>query len=58
MRSRWLRGSIYLGAPCFWLVFCYKTIIPDSEEHFLLYPPCRDTPSIGGFGVRCYLYEP
>ena len=22
-----------LGAPCFWLVFCSKTIIPDSEEH-------------------------
>ncbi len=44
--------SHLLGAPCFWSVFCYKTIIPDSEEHFLPYPPCRDTPSIGGFGLR------
>ena len=22
-----------LGAPCFRAVFCYKAIIPDSEEH-------------------------
>ena len=22
-----------LGAPCFQVVFCYKTIVPDSEEH-------------------------
>ena len=21
------------GAPCFWLVSCSKTIIPDSQEH-------------------------
>ena len=44
--------SHLLGAPCFWSVFCYKAIIPDSEEHFLPYPPCRDTPSIGGFGLK------
>ena len=22
-----------LGAPCFRVVFCFKTILPDSEEH-------------------------
>ena len=33
IRSGWLRGSIYLGAPSLGLFCCYKTIIPDSEEH-------------------------
>ena len=30
-----LKWQHLLGAPCFWLVSCSKTIIPDSQEHFL-----------------------
>ena len=52
MRSRWLRGSIYWVLLVSGRFSVSKTIIPDSEEHFLPYPPCRDTPSIGGFGLK------
>ena len=31
--SCWLSRQLLLGAPCFQVVFCSKTIIPDSEEH-------------------------
>ena len=37
-----------LGAPCFRAVFCFKTILPDSEEHPLA--SSRTVPG-GGFGV-------
>ena len=41
-----------MGAPVLGSVCVSKTIIPEAQEHLLAYPPCRDTPSIGGFGVR------
>ena len=52
IRSGWLRGSIYwvllvLGSVC-----CYKTIIPEAQEHFLVSSGPRYTPSFGGFGLR------
>ena len=53
MRSRWLRGSICWVLLVSGRFSVSKTIIPDSEEHFLPYTPCRDTPSIGGFGLKC-----
>ena len=52
IRSGWLRGSIYwvllvLGSVC-----CYKTIIPEAQEHFLVSSGPRYTPSFGGFGLN------
>ena len=41
-----------MGAPVLGSVCVSKTIIPEAQEHLLAYPPCRDTPSIGGFGFR------
>ena len=50
IRSGWLRGNIYwvllvLGSVC-----CYKTIIPEAQEHFLVSSGPRYTPSSGGLG--------
>ena len=52
MRSGWWPGSIYwvllvLGSVC-----CYKTIIPEAQEHFLTHSTRRDTHLFGGFGLR------
>ena len=41
-----------LGAPCFRAVFCYKTIIPDSEEHPL--PSSRAVPKAVPRWIRAY----
>ena len=30
-----LKWQHLLGAPCFWLVSCSKTIIPEAREHLL-----------------------
>ena len=40
------------GAPCFWLVSCSKTIIPEAREHLLPLQDTDPTPSFGGFGIR------
>ena len=51
IRSGLLRGSIYwvilgLGSVC-----CYKTIIPEAQEHFLTPSARRDTHLFGGLGL-------
>ena len=42
-----------MGAPGFWPVCYFKTIIPDSQEYpFLPLQDANPTLSFGGFGVR------
>ena len=38
---------LVLGSVC-----CYKTIIPEAQEHFLVSSGPRYTPSFGGFGLK------
>ena len=41
-----------LGAPCFRVVFCFKTILPDSEEHPLA--SSRTVPKVVFRWIRAY----
>ena len=57
IRSGWLRGSIcwvllVLGSVC-----CYKTIIPEAQEHFPVSSGPRYTPSFGGLGLSLGVRE-
>ena len=44
-----------MGAPFLGSVFCFKTIIPDSQEHPLALQDTDPTPSFGGFGLKSNL---
>jgi hypothetical protein len=46
-----LRGGIDLALLVSGRFRVSKTIILEAQEHLLVYPPCRDTPVIGGFGL-------
>ena len=58
MRPGWLRGSIYSVLLVWGWVYLSKSIIPEAQEHFLVYAPCRNTPSIGGFGLTVWISQP
>ena len=51
IRSGWIAQRswvlLVLGSVC-----CYKTIIPEAQEHCLVSSGPRYTPSFGGFGLR------
>ena len=51
MRSGCSSGSIYWVLPGLGSVLCFRTIIPEAQEHFLTTSARRHTHLFGGLGL-------